>query len=78
LIALLTSLRERITALEDRIAQALAAHADASVFTSLPGSGTLLAEIGDATNSSREMAGPRRSSAADPGFATAGHRAVYG
>jgi transposase len=45
-------LRERITALETRIAAALAAHADAAVFTSLPRSGTvraatLLAEIGD-------------------------------
>jgi transposase len=53
LVALLMSLRERITALEDHIAAALAAHADAPVFTSLPRSGTvraatLLAEIGDA------------------------------
>ena len=53
LIALLTNLRERITTLEAHIAQALAAHADAAVFTSLPRSGrvraaTLLAEIGDA------------------------------
>ena len=53
LIALLTSLRERITAIEARIDHALAAHADAAVFTSLPRSGsvraaTLLAEIGDA------------------------------
>jgi transposase len=53
LIALLRNLRERITALEERIAAALAAHADAAVFTSLPRSGTvraatLLAEIGDA------------------------------
>jgi transposase len=52
LIALLRNLRERITALEERIATALAAHADAAVFTSLPRSGTvraatLLAEIGD-------------------------------
>jgi transposase len=53
LTALLTGLRERITALEAHIARALAAHADAAVFTSLPRSGnvraaTLLAEIGDA------------------------------
>ncbi len=53
LIALLVSLRERITAIETGIEQALAAHADAPVFTSLPRSGsvraaTLLAEIGDA------------------------------
>ena len=53
LVALLRSLRERITALETRIEQALAAHTDAAVFTSLPRSGsvraaTLLAEIGDA------------------------------
>jgi len=53
LIALLRNLRERITALETHIAAALAAHADAAVFTSLPRSGTvraatLLAEIGDA------------------------------
>jgi transposase len=53
LVALLTSLRARITALETGIEQALAAHADAQVFTSLPRSGsvraaTLLAEIGDA------------------------------
>jgi transposase len=55
LVALLVSLRDRISALEDHIAAALAAHADADaeVFTSLPRSGTvraatLLAEIGDA------------------------------
>ena len=53
LIALLRSLRERITALETHIEHALAAHADAAVFTSLPRSGsvraaTMLAEIGDA------------------------------
>jgi len=53
LVALLSNLRERIRALETAIEQALAAHADASVFTSLPRSGcvraaTLLAEIGDA------------------------------
>jgi transposase len=53
LIALLRSLRERITAIETRIPRALAAHADSAVFTSLPRSGsvraaTLLAEIGDA------------------------------
>jgi transposase len=52
LVALLTSLRERITALETGIDLALAAHADAAVLTSLPRSGTvraatLLAEIGD-------------------------------
>jgi transposase len=53
LVALLVSLRERIAALEDSIAQALNAHADAQVFTHLPRAGTvraatLLAEIGDA------------------------------
>jgi transposase len=53
LVALLQSLKERITALEKHLAQAMAAHADAEVFTSLPRSGTvraatLLAEIGDA------------------------------
>lgn len=53
LIALLTSLHQRITVIETHIEQALAAHADADVFTSLPHSGcvraaTLLAEIGDA------------------------------
>jgi transposase len=53
LVALLASLRARITALEQRIEQTLSAHADATVFTSLPRSGsvraaTLLAEIGDA------------------------------
>jgi len=53
LVALLVSLRERITALETRIDHALAAHPDAVVFTSLPRSGhvragTMLAEIGDA------------------------------
>ena len=52
LVALLTSLRERITALDNHIERALAAHADAPVFTSLPSCGTvraatLLAEIGD-------------------------------
>jgi transposase len=51
-VALLISLRERIAAVEEHIAQALAAHADAHIFTSLPRSGTvraamLLAEIGD-------------------------------
>ena len=53
LIALLRSLRERITALETGIEQALAGHADQAVFTSLPRSGsvraaTMLAEVGDA------------------------------
>jgi transposase len=53
LVALLTSLRARISTLETRIGQALAAHPDGPVFTSLPRSGsvraaTLLAEIGDA------------------------------
>ena len=53
LIALLRSLRERITTLETSIEQALCAHADQAVFTSLPRSGsvraaTMLAEIGDA------------------------------
>ena len=53
LVALLLNLKDRIAALEDRIAQALATHADADVFTHLPRAGTvraatLLAEIGDA------------------------------
>jgi transposase len=53
LVALLVSLKERIAILEDSIAQALAAHADAEVFAHLPRAGTvraatLLAEIGDA------------------------------
>lgn len=53
LIALLRSLRERITALETRIEQALGGHTDQAIFTSLPRSGsvraaTMLAEIGDA------------------------------
>lgn len=52
LVALLVALRERIQVLDHRIAEALALHADAQVFTSLPRSGTvraalLLAEIGD-------------------------------
>jgi transposase len=52
-VALLRSLRERITTIESRIEQALTDHPDATVFTSLPRSGsvraaTLLAEIGDA------------------------------
>lgn len=52
LVALLRSLRERITALEGRIEQALAAHADQAVFTSLPRTGRVraprpLSEIGD-------------------------------
>ncbi|MBN9096849.1 MAG: IS110 family transposase [Pseudonocardia sp.] len=51
-VTLLRSLRERIDALETHIAAALDAHADATMFTSLPRSGTvraatLLAEIGD-------------------------------
>ena len=53
LVALLRNLKERIAVLETHIEQALAAHADGAVFTSLPRSGrvraaTLLAEIGDA------------------------------
>ncbi|WP_233899100.1 IS110 family RNA-guided transposase [Pseudonocardia dioxanivorans] len=53
LVALLTNLRERIAVIEAHIETALAAHADAAVFTSLPRSGTvraatMLAEIGDA------------------------------
>jgi len=52
LVAVLLTLRERIDVLDQRIAEALALHADAHIFTSLPRSGTvraalLLAEIGD-------------------------------
>ncbi|HMM93393.1 IS110 family transposase [Phycicoccus sp.] len=52
-MAALSELRQQITALEDQIADQLAAHPDAAIFTSLPRSGTvraarLLAEIGDA------------------------------
>jgi transposase len=52
LVAVLQTLRERIDVLDQRIGEALALHADAHVFTSLPRSGTvraalLLAEIGD-------------------------------
>ena len=52
LTAVLTSLAEQIKALEAQIAEQLARHADAHIFTSLPRSGTgraarLLAEIGD-------------------------------
>ncbi|MGH3884719.1 MAG: IS110 family transposase, partial [Pseudonocardiaceae bacterium] len=53
LVAALTSLRTQIKTLEDQIADQLAAHPDAAIFTSLPKAGTvraarLLAEIGDA------------------------------
>ena len=53
LVAGLSSLRTQIKALEQQIADQLATHPDAAVFTSLPKSGTvraarLLAEIGDA------------------------------
>jgi transposase len=53
LVAAVTSLRTQIKALEDQIADQLAHHPDAAIFTSLPKSGTvraarLLAEIGDA------------------------------
>jgi len=53
LVAALTAIRDQIKALEQQIADQLAAHPDAAIFTSLPRSGTvraarLLAEIGDA------------------------------
>jgi transposase len=53
MVAALTALRGQIKALDDQIAQQLAEHPDAAIFTSLPRSGTvraarLLAEIGDA------------------------------
>ncbi len=53
LVAALTGLRVQIKALEKQIADQLAGHPDAAIFTSLPKSGTvraarLLAEIGDA------------------------------
>ncbi|MGI8675871.1 MAG: IS110 family transposase [Nocardioidaceae bacterium] len=53
LVASLTTLRAQIKALENQIADQLAAHPDAAIFTSLPRSGSvraarLLAEIGDA------------------------------
>jgi transposase len=53
LVAALTSIRAQIAALDERIAEQLAVHPDAAIFTSLPRSGTvraarLLAEIGDA------------------------------
>ena len=53
LVAALTALRQQIAVLEAQIAEQLAAHPDAEIFTSLPRSGTvraarLLAEIGDA------------------------------
>jgi len=52
-LSAVTNLLEQITALEDQIAAALAAHPDGPIFTSLPRAGTvraarLLAEIGDA------------------------------
>ncbi|WP_448612925.1 IS110 family transposase [Modestobacter sp. URMC 112] len=52
LVATLTELRVRIDALDEAIAETLALHHDAAVFTSLPRAGTnraalLLAEIGD-------------------------------
>jgi transposase len=53
LVAALKTIIEQIRALDDQIAEQLAAHPDAAIFTSLPRSGTvraarLLAEIGDA------------------------------
>jgi transposase len=53
LVAALTSIRAQIAALDEQIAEQLAVHPDAAIFTSLPRSGTvraarLLAEIGDA------------------------------
>jgi transposase len=53
LVAALTAVRQQIAALDAQIAEQLADHPDAAVFTSLPRSGTvraarLLAEIGDA------------------------------
>jgi len=53
MVTVLTGLVEQIRILEDQIAEQLALHADAHIFTSLPRSGTvraarLLAEIGDA------------------------------
>jgi transposase len=52
LLAVLTTVTEQIKALSEQIAEQLALHADAHIFTSLPRSGTvraarLLAEIGD-------------------------------
>lgn len=52
LVALLSDLRARITALDEAITEAMSLHHDAEVFTSLPRAGTnraalLLAEIGD-------------------------------
>ena len=52
-MAALITMRTQIKALEEQITDQLAAHPDASIFTSLPRSGTvraarLLAEIGDA------------------------------
>ena len=52
LVATLTGLRARIEALDEAIAETLALHHDAAVFTNLPRAGTnraalLLAEIGD-------------------------------
>lgn len=53
LVAALTGIRAQIAALDEQIAEQLAVHPDAAIFTSLPRSGTvraarLLAEIGDA------------------------------
>jgi transposase len=53
LVAALTGIRTQIAALDQQIAEQLAAHPDAAIFTSLPRSGVvraarLLAEIGDA------------------------------
>ena len=53
LVAALTAVRQQIAVLDAQIAQQLAAHPDAEIFTSLPRSGSvraarLLAEIGDA------------------------------
>jgi transposase len=53
LVAVLTAIRDQIHTLDQQIAQQLAAHPDAAIFTSLPRASTnrvarLLAEIGDA------------------------------
>jgi hypothetical protein len=69
LVALLTSLRERITALETRIEQPLAAHADAPVLTSLSRSGTVRAATLLAPRSATPADGspPTRPSPPHPG-----------
>jgi transposase len=79
LVATLIDLRARIDTLDERIAETLALHHDAAVFTSLPRAGTnraalLLAEIGDCRTRFPDDAAPAAAAGVAPSTRASGKK----